>query len=231
MSSYLSIIFSDIRNTRRDPTLLLIFWVPILILCVIRFGLPVIASYLPVVGNYYKEFTILFSLLNTIFPGFILAFIILDEKDNGLISVIKITPVSLSGFLVARTFFMIIFGAFGSLILLLFNGLYIFTTFEIIGICLLSALNVPLFILLISSLAKNKVEGLTLLKVANIFLFVPMLILFVESPYENILGIFPAFWVFKFIDSGASFLVLFLGIIVLLSLNYQAFRFALKKLN
>jgi len=231
MNSFLSIIVNDIKNTRRDPTLLLLFWVPVLILCVVRFGLPILTSYLPIASNYYEQFIVLFALLNAVFPGFILAFIILDEKDNQLISVIKVTPVSLSGFLIARIFFMVLFGALGSLVLLLFNGLYSFTYLKIAGICILSALNIPIFILLISTLAKNKVEGLPLLKVANIFLLIPVLILFIESPYENMLGIFPSFWVFKFIDTTASLPVLFLGITVLLSINYQIFRFALKRLN
>lgn len=45
----------------------------------------------------------------------------------------------------------------------------------------LSALQTPIIYLLNSTLAKNKVEGLTYLKAANITLIIPLVVLFIDS--------------------------------------------------
>jgi hypothetical protein len=232
MQKYLSIIAYDLRNTRRDPTLLLIFWVPFLILAVVRFGIPILVSYLPVVSNYYLIIIAFFALLNAVFPGFILSFILLDEKDMNLFPVIQVTPVSLSGFLIARILFMIIFGFLGSLLLIIFNGIVWIPYTQAMALALLCALNVPILILLISTLAKNKIEGLTLLKAATITLVIPSTVLFIDTTFENLLAIFPAFWVYRFID-GASHQMLFFfaGLLILSFLNVLCFRFAIRNIH
>lgn len=232
MNKYLAIVAADLKNTRRDPTLMLIFWIPLLILAVVRWGVPLLESYVPQVAGFYKEIIAVFTLLNAIIPGFILSFILLDEKDLHLLPVLHATPVSLSGFLIVRIIFMISIGLFGSLLLLFFNGFINFSIYQIFSLALLSALNAPIFILLISAIAKNKVEGLTLLKVVNVVLIIPIVLLFVDSSWENMLAILPAFWVYKFIDAPHySHFVLLLGVPVLLIFNYLSFKFSLNRLT
>ena len=232
MNKYLSIVVSDLKNTRRDPTLLLIFFVPFLILGVVRLGIPLIESYLPVLSGYHLEIVAFFALLNAIFPGYILSFILLDEKDMQLLQVIKITPVSLSGFLIARILFMILFGFLGSLFLVLCNGLVYFSLLKALAISFLCALNAPILILLISTIAKNKVEGLTLLKIANVTLVIPTAVLFIDTTFENLLAIFPAFWVYRFIDDAShQILLFFAGLLILSFLNFLCFRFAIRNIH
>lgn len=232
MNKYIAIFAADVKNTRRDPTLLLIFWVPVLILAVVRWGLPLLESYLPQVGNFYREILAVFVLLNAVFPGFILSFILLDEKDLQLLPVLHATPVSLTGFLMVRILFIVLFGFMGSLLLLFFNGFIVFSMYQALSLALLSALNAPVIILIIAAIAKNKVEGLTLLKVANIVLFIPLAVLFIDSPWENTLAVFPAFWVYKFIDAAnySQFIVAF-GVLTLGLFNYLSFKFALNRLK
>ena len=66
MNKYLSVIVYDLKNTRRDPTLLLLLWMPIFLLFAIRFGLPALESYLPDVSNYSLEIVGFFALLNSV---------------------------------------------------------------------------------------------------------------------------------------------------------------------
>jgi fluoroquinolone transport system permease protein len=123
MNKYLSILKGDFKNILRDPTLLLMLFVPFLILFVVRFGVPLLEIQFPLINNYYKEIVSLFALLSAVIPGFVVSFILLDEKDLHLFPVINITPVALSGFLISRLGFMLIFGFLSSLLSLMFNCL------------------------------------------------------------------------------------------------------------
>jgi hypothetical protein len=230
MNKYLSIIVYDLKNTRRDPTLLLLLWMPLLMIFVIRHGIPALASYVPSVTEYSLEIVSFFALLNAIFPGFVLAFILLDEKDLNLMPVINITPVSLSGFLITRIVFLSLYGFLCSWIVFAFNGQIAFPPNEMFASSLLCALNMPIIILFISTKAKNKIEGLTILKAANVTLMLPIIVFFIESPWENILAIFPAFWLYKFIgSSNLQGLIFALGILYLVALNYFTFAYAKNK--
>jgi hypothetical protein len=234
MKKYLAIIIADLKNTRRDPTLLLMLWVPLLIWGVIRFGVPQITVWVPELENYYLALLAFFSLLIAVFPGFIVSFLLLDEKDNQLFPAINVTPVSLSGFLFTRIVFMVLLGFIFSVCLLFFNGILRVPWSLIVLMALLSALNVPILILLISSIAKNKIEGMTLLKVANVVLFIPAVLFFVSSGWIYLLGIFPAFWVYKLacIPFDSSYLIVAgIGLLWILFLNYLSYRYSVKKLN
>ncbi|MFA6402473.1 MAG: hypothetical protein WCX31_12760 [Salinivirgaceae bacterium] len=235
MKKYFAILLADIKNTKRDPTLLLMLLVPFLLLVLVRFALPLLNQWLPDIAAYYLQILTFFALLISIFPGFILSFMLLDEKDSQLLSIIKVTPVSLSGFLATRVVFVVILGFLFSFMFLYFNGLVHFPLLFTTLLSLLSALNGPILILLISSVAKNKIEGMTFLKVANITLFIPVAAFFIQSLWEYGLGFLPAFWVFKIADSFALGLPLLgiggIGLAMLLFLNYLSFRFCLKRLS
>jgi fluoroquinolone transport system permease protein len=207
-------------------------WVPVLIWLVVRFGVPQIAVWVPELENYFPALLAFFSLLISVFPGFIVSFLLLDEKDNQLFPAIKVTPVSLSGFLLTRIAFMVVLGFFFSSTFLMFNGILSIPWLEILLLSLLSALNVPILILLISALAKNKVEGMTLLKVANVVIFIPAALFFVSNSWIYVLGIFPAFWVYKIASLPVGshyFMVAGIGLLWTLFLNYLSYRNSVKK--
>ncbi|MDA3891640.1 MAG: hypothetical protein PF517_08250 [Salinivirgaceae bacterium] len=230
MNNYIAIFKADVKNTRRDPTLLIMLWIPLLMLAVIRWGIPALAEILPLVQEYYMHILAFLAVLNAIFPGFILSFIILDEKDLQLLPVIKVTPVSLSGFMYVRIGVLVVYGFISSLLIILFNGVISVAIPKALALSFLCALNAPILILIISTLAKNKIEGLTYLKAANIVLFIPALAMFVDSFWENLLAFFPAFWAYQFMDTG-NYVYFGIGTIVLIGLNYLAFKFAIKRLN
>ncbi|MGE4288309.1 MAG: hypothetical protein AB7E36_06445 [Salinivirgaceae bacterium] len=234
MKKYLAIILADLKNTRRDPTLLLMLWVPLLIWVVVRFGIAEIVIWVPELVNYYMAILAFFSLLIAVFPGFLVSFLLLDEKDKQLFSVVKVTPVSLSGFLLTRIVFMVVLGFVFSVALLVFNGLLKLPWHALAIMSLLNALQVPLFVLLISAVAKNKVEGMTLLKVANVVIFIPAALFFVNNSWINLLGIFPAYWVYKLACiplNSHYYMVAGFGLLWILLLNYLSYRFSVTKLN
>ena len=229
MNKYLSILKGDLKNILRDPTLLLMLFIPFLIIFILRFGLPHFENQFPLINNYSKEIISFFALLSAVLPGFIVSFILLDEKDLQLFPVINVTPVSLSGFLVSRLAFMVILGFLSSLLLLLVNGLYTISFIKSCQLALLCSLNTPILILIISGKAKNKVEGLTLLKLATITLMLPIIIFFLDNNWEYAFVFLPASWVYLFLDNFQNQTLIFIiGTLYLVGMTYLGFKFMVK---
>ena len=228
MNKYLAVFRSDMKSTFRDPSLIMILCVPLLIILILRFGFPFLLQYVPGAVDYRAEIVSSLTLIGSVLPGIIMSFILLDEKDVQLIPVIKATPVSLSGFMATRLFFMIVTGFVMSLLVLLLNGIYVIPAIQAMQVSLLAGLNSPILILLVSHFAKNKVEGLALIKVATVTLFIPVVIFFFDQPWEYALGIFPAFWFYAFFSAQNSFVIFLSGLFFLSVVNWLTFRLFLK---
>ncbi|WP_322446026.1 hypothetical protein [Robertmurraya mangrovi] len=67
-------------------------------------------------------------------------------------------------------------------------------TWSFLPIILLLALKAPLVALFVAGMAKNKVEGLAVSKVASILLLVPFAFYFVDGGWKYFAGILPPFW-------------------------------------
>lgn len=223
-NKYIAVFLNDTKNTLRDPTLLLLLLVPFLMIMVLRLGFPLLLNYVPQATDYSEEIVSFFALLSAIFPGMIMSFILLDEKDMQLFSVIKVTPATLSGFLFTRLMAMIAVGFVMSFLILQFDGIYSISILDSIQVALLASLNSPILILLVSYIAKNKIEGMTLLKAAMVTLFIPILIFFFDNNWEYILGVFPAFWVYAFFDFQNSWVAFIYGLIYLSFVNFIIFK-------
>lgn len=229
MNKQLTIIISDLQNTRRDPTLLLMLCVLIIMIAFLQFAVPALEKFVPLIKEYHFIIISFFVVMNSLFPSFIIAFLLLDEKDLMLVPVYKTTPLSFSGLIFSRMIFIVIVGFFTSWLIVLFNGLIEFDLARGIQFSWLSALHAPIICLLISSLAKNKVEGLTFLKAANLTLFFPLAIFFIDSNWEYLLAIFPAFWSYWLADASDNFaLITLIGTVVLLFYNFMAYRFTIR---
>jgi len=229
MNKYLAVLSYDMKNTFRDPSLIMILVAPFLIILVLMHGYPLLIQFVPQASEYKKEAVSLFALISSVFPGFIMSFILFDEKDVQLFPVIKATPVSLSGFLKSRLGFMVFVGFIMSLFVFMFNGIYAFPITTSILASLLAGLNSPILILFILNFAKNKVEGLMMLKIATIILFIPIIIFFLDSNWENLFAIFPAFWVYALIEAQNTIIIFSIGLMYILFLNYFIFKLTIKK--
>lgn len=226
MNKFCSVVRSDMKNIRRDPTLLLMLFVPFILLVFLRIVIPIAARYYPEISEFYPAILGLFALLNASFPAFIGSFILLDEKDLKLLPVIKVTPVSLSGFLLARLGYLSAIGFFTGLLIIRVNGFLQLPVTQSIELAFMCMLNAPILLLLMVTLSHNKVEGLTYMKAANMLILIPILILFIQNPLENLLAVLPSFWIFKLLDSPQPHGVFILGTLFLLLYNTLCFRFA-----
>jgi fluoroquinolone transport system permease protein len=233
MDKYIAVFLNDMKNTRRDPTLYLMLWLPLLMLAVLRFGLPPLMELFPLLAEYDQLFVIFFTLLCAMFPSYIISFMLLDEKDQHVVTAIRTTPLNPAGYFAARMFFLFLFGLVNGTILLLFNGIVVVPIMKSLLIAFICSISSPFFVFITISFAKNKIEGATIMKVLNILLMLPIIAMFVDHPTVFLLGILPYFWIFKsfyVIDQPMIFLVYSgIGITIAALMNYLLYKLALSR--
>lgn len=191
------IISYDLKNIFRDKMLGTMFvMVPLLFLGVIEYGLPWLESAFAIVRD-YNRVIILFLLFQTaVLAGFIVGFVILDEKDSKTLRALFVTPLSGQLYFGYR----LLLAAFISLVFSLFILLIappLFTARELIVICAFVASIATVFTLAISLLATNKVEGLTWFKGLNFVMVLPVISTFTDTAWTNILAVLPSWWLFN----------------------------------
>jgi len=191
MNKYLTILSADLKTIKREPTLFIMLFIPILMLLILRFGLPILNGYLPELINFNPLLCIFFCIIVAAFPSFIISFIILDEKDQTLIPLLRVMPIKLIIFLKSRLLFIIFFGFINSLLILNFNSIFVITFYKTVIISFLAAITSPSVFLITISFAKNKIEGVTLMKILNVLLILPIISIFINHFTKYLFCFFP----------------------------------------
>jgi len=159
---------------------------------------PTLKNTLPLTANY----PLIFMLCATMIPlvyGFIAAFLILDEKDEHLLTVLRVMPISRNSYLIYRMLFLSIFSFIVLLIFPPLSGLLNNTQFSIIEyipIALLFTLLTPFSALMVTSFATNKVQAFAIFKISGTIFFIPLFIFLITDNLKYIFSPAPNFWAF-----------------------------------
>jgi len=201
MVTVFGLAVNDFKNIIRDKLLisLAILYPVILIMfsqILVQFIAPGLEETIPVAGN----FTIFFILFVTIIPilyGFIASFLILDEKDEHLLTVLRVMPISRNTYLIYRMLFLTFFSFIVLLIFPPLSGLIENTQFsypEFIPIALLFCLLTPFSAMLVSSFASNKVQAFAIFKVSATIYMLPLFTFLITDNLKYIFSPAPNFW-------------------------------------
>lgn len=182
---------NDLRNIFRDKALALIFFVPFVIIPLLRFATPVLSKQFPIVTGYYPLILAAFCYLMANFPAFLVSFIMLDEKDEGVLTAIKVTPFSLPHLLAYRVFLIVVLGTLFSTLVILLSRLVQTDLWLTLSISVLFAMIAPITTLTVLTFARNKIEGLSILKGLSVILMLPLLSFFFDNSWTLVLGIVP----------------------------------------
>ncbi len=190
---FFALMRADAKNIIRDPVLVYVSILAILPTFIIYFFGEKIAN----------EFNFPTSVFNLAVPtiltfsaflvGWISGFLILEERDDGPLIAVEITPIGKNGLMVYRltlTFIMSAIITLLSIELLLPNMVWEMKIFYII----LIGLEAMSMALIIPALANNKVEGLAVAKLVNIGALMPALAL-IPSAWRYLGAIFPTYWI------------------------------------
>jgi fluoroquinolone transport system permease protein len=197
----LSLARNDLLSLRRDPLLIYLALVPWLMVLLVRFAVPGLTVWLwegygvDLVPHYPLIVSFFFIMEIPMIIGVVMGLLLLDERDDGILTALGVTPVSRGRFLRYRLALMIGLSAAHILICTPLTGMIRpARLLQLIPIAVLSSLFAPLLALVMAAFADNKLEGLALMKAFGVLLMGPVAAYFIHSPWQLFLGLLPSYW-------------------------------------
>ncbi len=231
MKKFIVLLKGDLKNIARDKMLLFILLAPFLMGIVFKY----VISFLEVIllnefsfhlSSYYFLLFIFIIILIPMVSGILAAFLILEDRDQGILAYLSITPLSKNGYLLYRLLISFII----SFISVIF-AYYILQIIQVkvlflLAVLMMTALGGPLLVLLITAYADNKVEGFAFAKGAGVLYLLPFTAYFIDSILRYLFAIFPSFWVYKSfqaIDNDSTIYLLYILFGLLVHLFFISF--------
>jgi len=222
----------DLRLMAREPIMVLFAILPLFLFFLFRFGLPAVSGLLPEEIGFdiskYDTYILTISLAMTPYmTGALSGFLMLDEKDGNVLELILVTPVGFRGYLFGRLAIpMVLSLIYTIIVFIVFAGYYDSLTI-LPGVMLLVTAEGWITALLLFSLAKNKVQGLTVAKGLGLLLLPVFFDLFGNKVLEIIALFSPYYWLYAYLDEGGA-ITLLIGLCVsaawLSAMLYLGFR-------
>jgi fluoroquinolone transport system permease protein len=135
--------------------------------------------------------------------GAILGFLILDEKDDKVLSALRVMPISTGGFLLYRILFPMGFTFIVNMILPYTLDFVELDFGTVLTLAIIGAIESPFLGLVVASKAANKVEGMATFKFAGFAFMLPLFGIFITSDWYWLFGILPTFWPIKIVFESA----------------------------
>lgn len=203
MGALITLGRSDILNLRRDTMLQFLLVYPLILGGLLRWLLPwAQAGLMESIGfdleNYLLLLVSFFGLL--LIPqlvGLLVGTILLDERDQDTLTALMVTPMPVRAYALYRVITPALISVLGILVVVPFINILVLPLAKLLPLAVAAAPLGPMMALLLASLARNKVEGLAIMKGLGIFLIVPIVAWFVPQPWQWLFGVFPTFWATK----------------------------------
>ena len=218
MMQILTLVYHDFRQVFRDKTLFTFLFIPVILIVFIRLFVPYLTNQFSVVADYHHVIMMFGGIQTAIMFGFITSFLILDEKDENVLQVIRVAPISSFYFIVYRILFATFFSALGAFAMISLAGFAYPGFGNSILLSLQYGLAAPFVTLIIATFANNKVEGMAFFKAVDFILLLPMMAFFFAPWVKYIFYLFPTFWTYELyftcLQQGNVILVFLIGILV-----------------
>ena len=199
MDRFVKISLNDFKLIFRDKSLRIFLIMPLLILAIVLLLLPLLIEQYDAVQPFIPLILMAASVQTSTMFGFIYAIVLIHEKDMQIAKIYGVLPVSKTGFVSARMFIPFFISSILTFALLRIQPFYSISTGLNFLLSVLCGLLAPLMAILVSILSKNKMEGLTWFKIANLFVTLPLAAFFTPG-YVLIFGILPSHWAFQALD-------------------------------
>jgi len=207
----------EFKNIVRDKMTLILLLYPLLVIVLGSFVIPVlIDNYAGTTGGQETASLVVIVVFASVAPfvtSALLGFSFLDHRDENTLDTLRVTPLSLRGYVLFKTTYAYLLSVnaafwilFGTKMLsgdgYTFAGVNLWDSFSVGSIVLfafVSGFFTPVFALLLASLAKNKIEGFAYMKTSGIFALLPALVVLenLQDFKQYFLGVFPTFWPVK----------------------------------
>lgn len=190
------------RNIIRDRLLLYsAFLIPLIIIIFTRLVIPWISENVAPMEQYYSLLFMLIVITIPLMFGFVIGFLIMDERDENLLTVLRVMPISRNTYLLYRMLFLSILSLIYIMLFPLLTGLVEINLLEYLPIALLLALLTPTLGLIANIVATNKVQAFAVFKMLGGVFYIPLFAFFINNDLKYLLGIIPNFWTFMAFDA------------------------------
>lgn len=192
----------DFHTIRRDALLRWMAVLPFGIAILLRFFVPfvrarVLEQFAFDIAPYYPLLISMLVLMMPILFGTVIGFLLLDQREDGTLTALRVTPLSETGYLMYRMALPLVLSVVATLFMFPIVALVeINFVGQLLG-ALCAAPLAPLFALFLAAFAENQVQGFALSKGAGVFLIPPTLAYFVPMNWQLLCGILPPYWVAK----------------------------------
>lgn len=190
------LIYFEIKNILRDQMTLFLLAFPIIYAVVGRYLMSLD------VEPFITEIAIVILIIISGFAyGAMVAFSILDDRDDHVFVSIAISPLSLKVYVWVKIAFMYVMSILAAFFVFFVVGITSLTWLHVLVLAALSGLQVPLQAMLINALASNKVEGFVIMKATGFLLIFPVFAYLFTDIKQWLFAIAPAFWPTKAIQT------------------------------
>lgn len=198
--------WSDFQNIFREQILYFMFiGAPILQYAMLLWGVPWLVEWYPLLADYQGLMLVFLAQQVVAGIGFVIASILLDERDEGVLTALRITPISENTFIAYRLLLSVGVAFVYSVIMFSTTSLVPMSALQVLVSSLLLAAITPLVTLSMATFSQNKVEGLALYKGINLLLLLPAASFFVAAPWHWSMAMIPTFWTYWMVDRIAQY--------------------------
>lgn len=190
---------NDALQIRREAILMYMLVIPLLSALVFRLFLPLVARWLQAAQGvdllpYYPLLASFLGVQIGLMYGLLMGLLALDERDEGVLTLLQVTPLPLSSYAGYRIVAAVLLTTLATPVLLPLSGMLPWSLAPaLLPIGLGLGMLAPVMGLLLPTLASNKVEGMAVMKGLGLFILVPLAAYFVAEPWQYLLGIVPSY--------------------------------------
>ena len=204
MKKVSTLVLADLKLVFRDRMLSLFFFAPLLLILFVWLFVPYLTAAYPAVEEFHPYIMMFASMQTAILFGFITSFMILEEKDEHVLEVIRILPVAPGFFILYRLLFSAFFSALSAFFMIVFGGVANPGLFIAFLLSLQYGLVAPFIILIVGTFAQNKIEGMAWFKGVNLLLILPVLSFFLTGLIKYLFAVIPVFWTYLLYATALS---------------------------
>lgn len=200
---------ADLKNVRRDPLLMWLPVIPLLLGLLIRWGVPPLTSYLLRRTGFDLQpwYPLLMGSFAIALPGMIgtvTGFLLLDERDDGVLDALLVTPLPAAAYVGYRVATPLAVGFVMTMLTYPLCGLTPLPWADLAAAASLGAFGAPFMALFLASFADNKVTGFAMMKLMNAVQIFPVAAFFVSMPMQLLAGCIPSYWPMKVVWLAAE---------------------------
>jgi fluoroquinolone transport system permease protein len=202
MSRETVLIRADLVRIARDPMFILLCALPLASAGSVRLWAPAGFARLPASmdpGVSANAAIAVLLLLTPMMFGFVIGLMLLDERDEGVLTAVALTPVGRTGFLAYRMAAPTAWSGIAAVTVALLAGLVAFAPQRLAALALLAGLQTPLLALFLAAYAPDKVRGMALAKVGSVLIGLGALAVLAPDPWLWLAAPSPHFWLVRLV--------------------------------